>query len=49
MIKAGNRFQMDRYFAVVLVMMALGSLITIALRMAERRFGRWRVALRGDR
>lgn len=46
MIKAGNRFQMDRYFAVVIVMMALGSLITIALRLAERRFGRWRVAMR---
>lgn len=46
MIKAGNRFQMDRYFAVVIVMMALGSLITIALRFAERRLGRWRVALR---
>jgi NitT/TauT family transport system permease protein len=46
MIKAGNRFQMDRYFAVVLVMMALGTLITVALRLAERRFGRWRVALR---
>jgi ABC-type nitrate/sulfonate/bicarbonate transport system permease component len=49
MIKAGNRFQMDRYFAVVIVMMALGSLITIALRFAERRFGRWRVALRDGR
>lgn len=46
MIKAGNRFQMDRYFAVVIVMMALGSLITIGLRMAERRFGRWRMSLR---
>ncbi|MGZ9810140.1 ABC transporter permease [Pseudoroseicyclus sp. H15] len=45
MIKAGNRFQMDKYFAVVIVMMALGSLITIALRMAERRFGRWRLSL----
>lgn len=49
MIKAGNRFQMDRYFAVVIVMMALGSLITVALRLAEKRFGRWRVSLRdGD-
>lgn len=46
MIKAGNRFQMDRYFAVVIVMMALGSFITIALKLAERRFGRWRVAMR---
>ena len=49
MIKAGNRFQMDRYFAVVIVMMALGSLITIALRLAERRFGRWRVVMRDGR
>jgi len=46
MIKAGNRFQMDRYFAVVIVMMVLGILITIALRTAERRFGRWRLTLR---
>lgn len=46
MIKAGNRFQMDRYFAVVIVMMALGSLITIALRLAERKFGRWRIEMR---
>jgi NitT/TauT family transport system permease protein len=46
MIKAGNRFQMDRYFAVVIVMMALGSLITIGLRVAERQFGRWRIDLR---
>jgi NitT/TauT family transport system permease protein len=49
MIKAGNRFQMDRYFAVVIVMMALGSLITIALRLAERRFSRWRVVMRDGR
>jgi len=46
MIRAGNRFQMDRYFAVVIVMMALGSLITVALGFAERRLGRWRMALR---
>jgi len=45
MITAGNRFQMDRYFAVVIVMMALGTLISSALRQAERRFGRWRVSL----
>ena len=45
MITAGNRFQMDRYFAVVIVMMALGTLITVALRLAERRFGRWRHSL----
>lgn len=45
MITAGNRFQMDRYFAVVIVMMALGTLITVALRQAERRFGRWRQSL----
>jgi NitT/TauT family transport system permease protein len=42
MIAAGNRFQMDRYFAVVIVMMALGTLITAGLRRIERRFGRWR-------
>lgn len=49
MITAGNRFQMDRYFAVVIVMMALGTLITAALRQAERRFARWRVALHEGR
>jgi len=43
---AGNRFQMDRYFAVVIVLMALGTLITALLRYAENRFGRWRVSLR---
>jgi NitT/TauT family transport system permease protein len=36
---------MDRYFAVVIVLMALGTLITAALRQAERRFARWRVSL----
>lgn len=45
MITAGNRFQMDRYFAVVIVLMALGTLITVALRYVERRFGRWRHAM----
>jgi ABC-type nitrate/sulfonate/bicarbonate transport system permease component len=45
MITAGNRFQMDRYFAVVIVLMVLGTLITLGLRLAERRFARWRVAL----
>lgn len=45
MITAGNRFQMDRYFAVVIVLMALGTLISAALRRAERRFARWRVSL----
>jgi ABC-type nitrate/sulfonate/bicarbonate transport system permease component len=45
MITAGNRFQMDRYFAVVIVLMVLGTLITLGLRLVERRFGRWRVAL----
>jgi NitT/TauT family transport system permease protein len=43
---AGNRFQMDRYFAVVIVLMALGTGLTALLRWAERRFGRWRVAQR---
>lgn len=45
MITAGNRFQMDRYFAVVIVLMALGTLISMGLRYAERHFARWRVAL----
>lgn len=42
---AGNRFQMDKYFAVVIVLMALGTLITLLLRYAERRVARWRVSL----
>jgi len=41
--QAGNRFQMDKYFAVVIVLMALGTAITAALRFAERRIGAWRV------
>ncbi len=45
MITAGNRFQMDRYFAVVIVLMLLGTAISSALRQAERRFGRWREAM----
>lgn len=39
---AGNRFQMDRYFAVVIVLMVLGTLISGSLRYAERRVSRWR-------
>ncbi|WP_205245756.1 ABC transporter permease [Devosia naphthalenivorans] len=46
---AGNRFQMDRYFAVVIVLMALGTAITALLRFAERRLGRWRVNLANGR
>lgn len=42
---AGNRFQMDKYFAVVIVLMALGSLITTLLRYTENRIGRWRVSM----
>lgn len=42
---AGNRFQMGRYFAVVIVLMALGTVIAGLLRFAERRLGRWRVSL----
>jgi NitT/TauT family transport system permease protein len=49
MIMAGNRFQMDRYFAVVIVLMALGTLITMGLRQAERRFARWRVVMAESR
>jgi len=41
---AGNRFQMDRYFAVVVVLMVLGTAITTTLRYAERRAGQWRLA-----
>ena len=40
--QAGNRFQMDKYFAVVIVLMILGTTITATLRYAERRIGRWR-------
>jgi ABC-type nitrate/sulfonate/bicarbonate transport system permease component len=43
---AGARFQMDRYFAVVIVVMALGTLITGGLRLAERRVAAWRFANR---
>lgn len=46
---AGNRFQMDRYFAVVIVLMALGTGITALLRFAERRLARWRVSLANGR
>ncbi|RDE07866.1 ABC transporter permease [Pelagibacterium lacus] len=49
LIAAGNRFQMDRYFAVVIVLMALGTLITALLRYAERRLARWRVSLQEGR
>lgn len=41
--QAGNRFQMDKYFAVVIVLMILGTAITATLRWAERRISRWRV------
>lgn len=44
---AGNRFQMDRYFAVIIVLMALGTLVTALLRFAENRLSRWRLSL-GD-
>lgn len=40
--QAGNRFQMDKYFAVVIVLMVLGTAITGALRYVEARVGRWR-------
>lgn len=48
LVAAGNRFQMDRYFAVVIVLMALGTLITGALRVAERRLARWRFSSQAD-
>jgi ABC-type nitrate/sulfonate/bicarbonate transport system permease component len=40
--QAGNRFQMDKYFAVVIVLMVLATLIIATLRYAERRVGSWR-------
>lgn len=43
---AGNRFEMDRYFAVVVVLMVLGTLITLFLRYAEGRLAGWRLSLR---
>jgi NitT/TauT family transport system permease protein len=43
---AGNRFQMDKYFAVVIVLMTLGILITALLRFTENHIARWRVSLR---
>jgi ABC-type nitrate/sulfonate/bicarbonate transport system permease component len=46
---AGNRFQMERYFAVIIVLMVLGSIITGVLRLAEFRLARWRVSLRDVR
>jgi len=42
--QAGNRFQMDKYFAVVIVLMLLGTAITATLRFVEARVGRWRAA-----
>ena len=41
--QAGNRFQMDKYFAVVIVLMVLATLLISALRYAEKRVGRWRL------
>lgn len=46
---AGNRFQMDKYFAVVIVLMALGTIVTALLRFAESRIGRWRLSLADGR
>ena len=40
---------MDRYFAVVIVLMALGTLITGSLRFAESRIGRWRDSMSDER
>ena len=48
LVAAGNRFQMDKYFAVVIVLMALGTLITAPLRFTENRVARWRVSLRDE-
>ncbi len=43
---AGNRFQMARYFAVVVVLMALGTIVTALLRLVESHFSRWRTSRR---
>ena len=43
---AGNRFEMAKYFAVVLVLMVIGTLITGGLRLAEHRLWNWRAAQR---
>lgn len=43
---AGNRFEMDKYFAVVIVVMVIGTLITGGLRLAENRLWNWRAAQR---
>lgn len=42
--QAGNRFQMDKYFAVVIVLMVLATAIIAVLRMAENRVGQWRLS-----
>lgn len=42
--QAGNRFQMDKYFAVVIVLMVLATAIIAALRLAESWVGRWRLS-----
>ena len=42
--QAGNRFQMDKYFAVVIVLMVVATAIIAVLRMAENRVGRWRLS-----
>lgn len=42
--QAGNRFQMDKYFAVVIVLMVLATAIIALLRLAENRVGRWRLS-----
>lgn len=42
--QAGNRFQMDKYFAVVIVLMVLATAIIAALRLAESKVGRWRLS-----
>jgi len=42
--QAGNRFQMDKYFAVVIVLMVLATAIIAGLRLAENRVDRWRLS-----
>jgi len=43
----GNTFQMARYFVVVLVLAAIGGIVTQGLRVLEVRAGRWRTTASG--
>lgn len=38
----GNTFQMDRYFVIVIVLAAIGAIVTQSLKLLEKRVTRWR-------